>query len=165
MRTSFAALILVLCQLVVSGQASQAGARAKNVDRAIVFAIEQELQTSHLEHRNDVCLGLPSGGAIDDRAVESEVRKSHPKLHSNDWCNRGPRGIRIAIIGPAKDSGQDTYEIAIEVSDLWPIQKEGAHFAKLLRGGTYIVKCKEGKQAELVSYSRTCCPETDKPTS
>ena len=55
--------------------------------------------------------------------------------HPNTWCNSGPRGVKISMVGPIKESSPDAYEFVIELADLSGIQR-GEHFATLLGRGT-----------------------------
>jgi len=164
-KIAYVILLFIACYQVVSAQETPTAHRLEDVDRAVTFAVREEIRANRLENRPDVCLGFGHGLAVDKKGIASELHRAGLTIHSNVWCNRGPRGLIININGPIRKSSQDTYDIVVELGDLRPIHQEGAHFATLLRKGTYTVKCTEGSQPELVSYSEACCPETGKPQS
>jgi hypothetical protein len=129
-----------------------------NTDRAIVFAVAQEIQANHLEKRRDVCLGFGHGLEVDETGVVGELSRRGLALHTIEWCNQGPRGAVISIIAPVDEERPGTYEFVVELTDLRPIKHEGEHFGTLLRRGTYVVQVKNTSTPELVTYRKTCCP-------
>lgn len=163
MKSIIILVLFTVCPQIVSAQESPATHQLNNVDRAIIFTVQQEIHANHLENSSDVCLGFGHGLKVDEKEIVSELHQVGLKIHFNEWCNRGPRGLVISINAPVRKSAQGTYELIAELGDLRLIRQEGAHFARLLRNGTYTVKCEKGSQPELVSYSQTCCPGTGKP--
>jgi hypothetical protein len=143
---------------------SSTASQLSNLGRAAAFAIRLEIHANRLENRTDVCVGFGHGLAVDEKAVLTELKREKVKVHSNDWCNQGLRGLAISIISPANESSPDTYEVVVEVGDLRQMWRGGEHFATLLRRGTYSVKCKNGVEPELVRYQETCCPEAPRST-
>ncbi len=149
-----AVLISAFFQLATAKEAPDNGLRS--VDRAVVFAIQQEFQRIGPESLKNVCVGFGHGLDIHDKAVISELKNKGLKVHRADWCNRGPRRVQIAIVAPIRETSPGTYEFVLEVGDLFI--PEGEHFATLLRRGTYIVHYEGASEAQLVSYHQTCCP-------
>ena len=132
-----------------------------DLDRAVIFVVQKEAQTGHLEKRRDVCVSFDTRMAINQKGIISELRRSGLRIHNDDWCihGRDPRGMVISVGQAGNQQSPGVFELPVDLSDWWPIQREGAHFGTLLRRGTYTVRCKEGSEPELVSYSQTCCSE------
>jgi len=130
-------------------------------DKAIFLAVQQELRESHLDERKDVCVAFGMEvAAADEKEVLAALRSAGQKVHADKWCNNGPRGVTIGV-GPLREIGASTYELVIDVDDAEPIRREGAHFATLLRRGTYTVRLSNGSVPAL-SYRQACCPEEKK---
>jgi hypothetical protein len=165
MRLTIVCLMAIGCQQILLAPRAPAPNGLATADRAIIFAVEREIRASHLEARTDVCVGFGQGMNINEKEVISELRRKGLKIHANEWCNRGPRGFTIAINAPITEPVPDTYNFVVELGDMRPIRQEGAHFATLLRRGTYTVKCEKGAPPRLVSYSKTCCSGAGKPAS
>ncbi len=143
-------------------QAAIASVSAKltNADRVIVFAVEQEIHATHLENRRDMCVGFARGVAVDEKGIISQLRRSNFHVHSDGWCNSGPRGLVISVLSPVNRSAPDEYELVAELGDSWPITREGAHFGTLVRRGTYKIKISNHGDPQLVSYHQACCSQT-----
>ena len=161
MKSVVAVLVFISCPHVVRAQEAVSVNRLGKLERVVAFAVEHEVHLSRLEKRTDVCVGFGHGLIVDEQGILSDLKRHGLKLRSNEWCNRGPRGLTIGIISPVSETAPDTYEFVLEVGDLSPIL-EGAHFATLLRRGMYKVECREGVRPELISYSKTCCSEVTK---
>ena len=129
-----------------------------NLERSVVFAVRQEIQSGHFEQRKDLCIAAGKWISVDEKRVLSELGRQHLPFHANRWCNDGPRGLVIAILAPAIRSAPPLYEFVVDVSDSQPIRQEGAHFATLLRSGTYQIRCEDNSEPELIKYFQTCCP-------
>lgn len=134
--------------------------QAGNLERAVAFVVLREAQVNHLENRTDLCLAFGSGATVDEAQVISELRRRGVRLHPTDWCNHGPRGFRISVIPPIKESTPGVYEFTVELSDLSQILR-GEHFATLLRQGDYRIESAKGLEPKLISYKQTCCPKTN----
>ena len=134
------------------------------LDKVVSFAVQQELKASHLEHRKDVCVGFALDVGIDEKEVFKAFRASRLGVHKDGWCNNGPRGITILVISPVREIVPDQYAVVIDVSDSEPIRREGAHFATLLRRGTYTIKLTTETVPEVVSYLQSCCPTPEQPS-
>lgn len=158
MRTILVAFLIIACQEVTPAKESTPTSKLSNLDRAIVLAVSLEALASRLENGADVCVGFGHGLAVDEKGILSELRRGGLKVHPNDWCNQGPRGQVISIIGPTTESAPGTYELVVEVGDLRPIHQGGEHFATLLRKGTYSVQCKDASEPELVRYQKAALP-------
>jgi hypothetical protein len=128
----------------------------RTTDRAVVFAIQREAQAIHIDGRKDICIAFGHGLDIHEKAVVAELENRNLKIHHENWCSRGPRGLNIAVVAPIRETSPGTYEFVVEVGDL--SMPEGAHFATLLRRGTYMVHCEGSSEPQLVSYRQTCCP-------
>ena len=145
-------LAVLACQQITAAKADVAARKTTRLERAVAFAVYLEAHANRLESRTDVCVGFGHGLAVDDKGILFELRRRNLKVHSNNWCNQGPRGFVIEILGRAMESAPDTYEVVIELGDLRPIREAGEHFGTLLRRGTYTVKCQEGSEPELLRY-------------
>jgi hypothetical protein len=153
-------LIAVLLQI---GHAAEAKTMKQlgDQERVILFVIRQESAANALETRRDVCVGFGGGLSVNENAILSSLRGSGLKFHSGAWCNRGPRGVKIGITAPVKQTSPGVYELTVEFGDMDPIRLYGEHFATLLRKSTYVVECENGSEPALKSYLETCC--TDRP--
>jgi len=153
-------LMIFVCGQVIGAQENSNSDQLENLDRAIVFAVQMEIHANRLENRTDVCVGFGNGLVVDEKAILFELKQEKLKVRSDDWCNRGPRGLSISVISSARESEPGTYEIRIELGDNWPISQHGAHFGTLLHSGTYSVKCGNGAEPELVRYQETALPSS-----
>src|ERR1035438_7848744 len=152
-KAAVCAWIAASLQYAIAKEASPAKG-LRNIERAVVFAIQQEFKGKLLENRKDVCVGFGHGLDIDDKAALLELKNRGLKARRASWCNRGPRGISIALVAPIRETSPGTYEFIVEVGDL--AISEGEHFATLLRRGTYVVRCEGSLEPQLVSYRQTC---------
>jgi len=136
-----------------------------DLDRAVIFVVQKEAQTGHLEKRRDVCVSFDTRMAINQKGIISELRRSGLRIHNDDWCihGRDPRGMVISVGQAGNQQSPGVFELPVALEDWWPIQREAADLGTLLRKGTYTVRCKEGSEPELVSYSQTCCAEAKEP--
>jgi hypothetical protein len=157
-------LALIVWHPVTGAEERNRAPSFANMDRAIVFAVEQEIHANHLEKRRDLCLGFGHGLEVDEDGIVGELGHRGLALHTNEWCNQGPRGDVISIVAPVVEQHPGTYEFVVELTDLRPIKKEGEHFGTLLRRGTYLVRVKDASTPELVTYRKTCCPTQSNPT-
>jgi hypothetical protein len=148
----FATSLIFQFQHVTDAKGHLGSGELTNLDRAIVFAVHLEIRANGFEHRSDVCVGFGSGLKVDEKEILSELNREKPIVHSNGWCNHGPRGLVIAINSPATEPHPGVYELIVEAGDNRPILQRGEHFATLLRRGTYMIKCKEGAEPALVLY-------------
>ena len=156
MRPAVAVLFCIVFWQVMLAQEGKAPKPDVHMYRAVVFAVQQEFRSDHLEGRSDLCLGLGYGLRLSDKRILSQLRDVGIKLRPLKWCNHGPRGMAINVKSPIEASPDGTYTLVVELGDFEPIRREGAHFATLVREGIYVVKCcTAGAQLELVSYSRT----------
>lgn len=152
------AFVILTCQPFASAKENAPAGRMSTLDRAIAFAVYVEAHANRLENRTDVCIAFGHGLAVDKQGILSELRSRKLKMHTSDWCNQGPRGLLISIIGPTIESASGTYDLVVQVGDLRPLQQGSEHFATLLRKGTYSVKCKGGSEPELVRYQEAELP-------
>ena len=146
-----ALLFTIVCQPISTANKGASSGELSNLDRAIIFAVSIEARASQLENRADVCVGFGHGLDVNEKGILASLNDARLKVHANDWCNQGPRGLVISIIGPIKESIPGTYELVIEVGDLRPVG-QGEHFATLMRRGTYTVKCKDSLPPDLFRY-------------
>jgi hypothetical protein len=160
-KTTIGATVVFLLLPISSVNGETGIGKVRNLERAVAWAVQQEVQTGHLENRGDVCVGFASKEGVDTKAVISELRRKNYKIHTSNWCNSGPRGMTINIVGPIKESSPDAYELVIELGDSTGIQG-GEHFATLLRRGTYVIECREGAEPKLIEYRQGCCHATKK---
>jgi hypothetical protein len=151
-------LLVSTCRPSTAARENDPNGHLNNLDRAIVFAVYLEAHASRLENREDVCIGFGHGLAVNEKEILSELKIRKIKVHSNDWCNRGPRGLVISVIAPITESTPGTYELEVQVGDLRAIREGSEHFGTLLRRGTYTVKCKDNPEPELVKYQEAVLP-------
>lgn len=151
-------LMILICQQIVHTQNVVKVAEQDNLDRAVVFAVQQEVNSGDLRNRSDLCLGLGYGLAVDEKAVMLRLKRSGLKLHLASWCNDRLLGLMVTIVAPIKQTSTGDYILELPVGDLSPISK-GEHFATLLRRGIYVVHCEKGSDPQLVSYRKVCCEE------
>lgn len=161
--------ILVLLAAVCMGVASTAAADAavsglSNTDRAVLFAIQHEVDATDLKKGKDFCVGFGYGLTLNEKSIISKLRQTGLRAHRQNWCNAGargldsggPRGLDLAVVAPIKEISPGTYEFVVELGDNSPIE-HGEHFGTLLRHVTYTVHSEEGVAPTLVSYQKTCC--------
>jgi hypothetical protein len=129
----------------------------EEVEQVMLFAIKREAITGAFRQRKDVCVGFGSTLAHSEKRIISELRREGLQFHENDWCNRGPRGLKISIIAPVVEATPGIYEVTVELGDLNPIRERGEHFATLLRKGKYTIRQPNSSKLELVSYQQDCC--------
>jgi hypothetical protein len=158
LKSVLIALVILACQPFAPAKERVPAGRMSTLDRAIAFAVYLEAHANRLDNRTDVCVAFGHGLAVDEQGILSELKSRKLKMHANGWCNEGPRGLVISIIGPTTESASGTYDLVVEVGDLRPLQQGGEHFATLLRKGTYGVKCKDGSEPELVRYQESELP-------
>lgn len=146
-------VILMVCPFASSHPRTTSVNRLSNLDRAVVFAMGLEIHANHFEDRPDVCIDIEFGRGLkaDERAILRALQHEGFKVHSNEWCNRGPRGLVISALSLVIESVQ-TYKLRVDASDSRPISQAGAHFATLLRRGTYTVRIKKDSEFELIRY-------------
>lgn len=129
------------------------------MERIIAFAVQQEIYANRLEIRKDVCIGIGHGLVANESDIIAELNARGLKLHSNQWCNEGPRGFVISVIPPINTSQPNVYEIVLELADLRPISDKGEHFGKLVKRGSYSIKLSDNAETDLLSYRKICCPQ------
>jgi hypothetical protein len=158
-RIAAVVLPTIACQENVLAKSDAAVTGLGNSERALVFAVQHEVEAGGLETRKDLCVGFGHGLAVNEKAVMSELKRIGLRVHPGEWCSHSLRGLSIAIIAPIRETSPGTYEFAIELGDLSPI-RAGEHFAELLKRGTYIIHREEGSDPQIVSYQEACCPKT-----
>src|ERR1035438_3982454 len=89
-------LVIVSWTSVLAKESPRVGSMS-NLDRAIAFAVELEAHASRIENRTDVCVGFGDGLIADEKGILAELKRRNLKMHSNDWCNHGPRGLVISV--------------------------------------------------------------------
>lgn len=149
LASSLAALMIVTCQQVVLAASSS------NLERAVIFAVQQEAKASSLTSGKDVCVGFGHGLAQYEKVVLSGLKREGIKVHTNGWCAQKGHGLNIAVVAPVKESSPGTFEVIVQVGDL--IVKPEEHFGTLLKKGTYTIRFDESSRPQLVSYKQTCC--------
>lgn len=155
-RKNAAFLLLLFTACIIRAQGAERPSQLTNRERAIVFAVQQELHAAHLEAKNDVCLGFGYGLDIKEGHILPELGHG---IRSNKWCNRGRRGFVIAILPPVEESAPGIIEVEIETGDNGPIASEGEHFGTLLRKGSYTVRVTDVGGSELVKYEPVYPPD------
>jgi hypothetical protein len=143
-------LVVLTFQQVALAKDSAAVHGWGTLERTIAFAIQQEVEAGNLRSKPDLCVGFGQGLDINEAIIVSNLRHSGLQVHTKDWCNQGPRGVRIGIIAPIHEEPPGTYELRVQVDDL-SIQA-GEHFATILRRGRYVIRSCKASRPKLVSY-------------
>jgi len=149
-------VLLLLSSGVISAAGTGETTKLTNRDRAVVFAVVEELKAAHLEGKPDVCVGFGYKPSASESRIRSAIGYA---VHSKEWCNKGPRGFEISVHAPIKQIAPDTFELEVQTGDLYPIVREGAHFGTELRSGFYTVRCKDSGTPELVRYVPSYPPD------
>jgi len=123
-----------------------------SLDRAIALAVYKEDLANNFQARNDLCVGFSTLLSVNQKGILADLKHRQLLVHPYKWCNKGPAGLTILVLAPVQEPAPGTFKITIEVSDNRPILDRGAHFATLLRRGTYTIKCEGGSEPELVQY-------------
>lgn len=158
-------MVMFACQPVIGAQENSKSNQLTNLGRAIAFAVQLEIHANRLERRTDVCVGLSDKVEVSTKAILAELKHEKLEVRSEEWCNRGPRGLSVSVVSPAREQEPGTYEIRVELDDYWPISQRGAHFGTLLRSGTYTVNCREGAKPKLIRYQTIMPPEEGQKNS
>ncbi len=106
-----------------------------------------------------MCVQFAAGAVTDEKEVLSTVRKAGIKVHPGGWCNSGPRGLSVTVNSPTRELAPDRFAVVVALEDYEPIRKEGAHFATLLRRGTYTVEVDKEMMTKILFYEPSCCSE------
>ncbi len=139
------------------GRNTESDRNLSTLDRVIIFAIQQEIRASNLSQRRDLCVGFGYGLEVNEKAIISNLVGKGTLVHENDWCHG--RGISVSVLSPVKRISLSDYQLEVQVGDL--TMPSGAHFAKLLKQGTFVVHCPEDGEPRLLSYHETCCAKTN----
>src|ERR1700674_3347855 len=139
--------LILASQQIASGNEPGASQSFGVVERAIVFAVQQEVKANNLLAQRDLCIGFGQGLEVDQKAILSTLRRTGIRVRPNEWCNQGPRGVRVGIAAPIDETPPGTYTVNVQVDDL-SIQP-GEHFATTLRRGTYVIRCETGFKPHL----------------
>src|SRR5579863_4446683 len=156
MKQVIACVVFAVCSQIGYAEEAKTVKQLSDQERVILFVIQQESTANALETRRDVCVGFGSGLSLNEKAILSALPSRGLKFHSEAWCNRGPKGVSIAIKAPVKQTSPGVYELMVEFGDIDPIRLYGEHFATVLRRGTYVVKCATCSEPALESYRETC---------
>lgn len=159
-RWAFSLVVLTFLTGAATDARPGGGTRLSNMDRAVSLAVELEVRADRLEDRRDVCLAFGHGLALDEKGILSELHHRDLRVHTNEWCNQGPRGSVVSVVAPVRESPQGTYEVVVQLGDLRAIKESAAHFGTLVRRGTYVVRSEGEGESELIAYRKTCCPES-----
>lgn len=152
LASTLAALTIITCQRFALAAGSS------NLERAVIFALQQEAKAGDLTSGKDVCVGFGHGLALHKKRVLSSLKRGGIKAHTSDWCTQEGHGLSIAVLAPVKESSPGTFEVTIQVGD--PSVKPKEHFGTLLKKGTYVIRCDGGSEPQLVSYQQMCCSKT-----
>jgi hypothetical protein len=156
-RSAILVLLVSFCVGAKSGAASDAAKNGlSDRDRAVLFAIQHEVDATDFKKDKDFCVGFGYGLTLNEKSIISKLKLTGLRAHPLSWCNAGPKGLSFAVVAPIKETNPGTYEFVVELADFSPIQ-HGAHFGTLLRRGTYTVHSVEGSDPTLVSYQKSCC--------
>lgn len=128
------------------------------MEQVIVFAIQLEVQASHLRDRTDVCVVFSPALSVNATKIIKQLKRDGIAVHPNEWCNRRPRGITIAVLACTAEMDSYSYSLTLEVGDARPIAK-GEHFAALLRRGNYLIRHDGTSKPRLKQYQETCCEQ------
>jgi hypothetical protein len=153
-------LIAVLFFYLQSGTATpphQQRVSLSKVERVLVFVVQKEVAASHVEQRKDICLGFDTRLGVNEKAILAELQRDGLKLHSESFCNSGPKGMTIELLSPIHINSGMPFEVDVELDDSNPIPQEGDHLATLLRRGTYTVRYEDRFAPELFTYQQNCC--------
>ena len=159
LKSSISALMIIACQQIVQAQEAVKVGAPGNLERVVVFVVQQEIEASNLKTRSDLCIGFGHGLAVDEKAIMSNLKRIGLRLHPGGWCTGKMRGLSIALIAPIREASPGTYELVLELGDLSPLRK-GEHFATLLKRGTYVIRCDKDSEPHVVSYRQSCCEKT-----
>lgn len=129
------------------------------MERVIVFTIQEEIQASNLSDRRDLCVGFGHGLVVNEKTILSDLAGKGTHVHKSDWCNG--RGISVSVLSPVKQISLSDYQLEVQAGDM--TMRSGAHFATLLRRGTFVVHCPEDGEPRLLSYHQTCCAKANQP--
>jgi hypothetical protein len=159
MKLLAALTLLLICQQITHAQANVAAGGNGDLIEVTAFAVRFEAEASQLKARKDLCVAIDTRLEMREKDLVSKLKASGLAVHSHEWCNRGPRGLRFLVSAPIKRADDGAYEVKVEVGDL--TIKTGEHFATMLKQGTYRVRFEKGSQPEMGSYHKTCCPRTE----
>jgi hypothetical protein len=149
LASGLAALMIIACQQFALAAGSS------NLERAVIFAVQQEAKAGDLTSGKDVCVGFGHGLALHEKTVLSSLKRGGVKAHTSGWCTQQGRGLSIAVLAPVKESAPGTFEVTVQVGD--PSVKPEEHFGTLLKRGTYVIRSDGSSEPQLVSYQQTCC--------
>ncbi|MGA2436034.1 MAG: hypothetical protein ABSG25_12180 [Bryobacteraceae bacterium] len=145
-------------QLALAGDAASSD-RQSNLERVVIFAIQQESKTTDFKSAKHLCIGFGHGLSLHERAIISALRRSGMKANSTGRCGQGPHDLLIDVNAPINEPSPGTFEVTIDVGNPWI--EPGTCFAILLRRGTYTVRAETGSEPKLVSYRQTCCDKSN----
>jgi hypothetical protein len=145
-------LLIIASVYLCAARDAAPSERLTTFEKAVVFAIEQEIETANFKNRRDLCVGFDTRLKVNEKGVISELRRHGFKVRRDSWCIRGlPRGLSIAVLGGTKEISPGAYDIGLALSDFWPI-RSGEHFGTLLRRGTYVISIQNDSAPRVVSY-------------
>ncbi len=151
MGTALSKISVILLATLQVASSSTSESSTRDLQRAITFAVRQELQAEPTKDRSDVCLAFGRGLEVDAKAIRAALVSEGIKLHPASWCNKGPRGVRVGVIAPVVQKPTRVYAVVLEIVDLSPIAK-GEHFGTLLKRGVYVVSLDEDAGPKLLEY-------------
>ena len=157
MMSSLMAFLSLLFHIWAPAQPREERVSLSKLERVVVFVVKKEVAASHIEQRKDTCLGFDTRLALNEKAILAELNREGLQLHEENFCNKRPQGITIELLPPIHATSDITFEVNVDLGDANPILQEGAHFATLLRRGTYTVRYEDGYEPELVAYQQYCC--------
>jgi hypothetical protein len=135
------ALLLVWRQNVRGQETVTLGGNADLIE-ITAYAIRHEADASQLKGRKDLCVAIDTRLSLHEKDLVSKLKTSGLAVHTQEWCNRGPRGFNFFIAAPIKRTSDGAYDVKVEVGDL--TIKPGEHFATMLKQGTYRVRFEKG---------------------
>ena len=144
--------------MIITNQRFALAAGSSNLERAVIFAVQQEAKASDLTSGKDICVGFGHGLVLHEKAILSSLKHGGIKAHASDWCTQQGHCVSIAVIAPVKESSPGTFEVTVQVGD--PSVKPEEHFGTLLKKGTYVIRSEGNSEPQILSYQQTCCSKT-----
>ena len=69
--------------------------------------------------------------------------------------------MSVSVDWPSRQLAPDKFAVVVSLGDWYPIRKEGAHYATLLRRGTYTVEVAKDQAARILTYEEACCSQVN----